>query len=196
MKNEETTLSAQDSLRVIQETIDLAKHSVRENGFQFLLWGWLIVLACIGEYCLRIFNAGVYAYLVWLVLPVIGLPVSLLHEYKGRRKRSSRNIIRQWYGLIWAAFAVLLSTVMVWVVPNATSPVPFILILAAFATFLSGVVLRFPPLKWGAFALWGGAIACMNLAAGQHVLIMAGVTIAGYLVPGYLLKAKSGKDDA
>ena len=71
------------------------------------------------------------------------------------------------------------------------SPVPFILILVGFATFMSGVLLRFRPLIFGAAVIWAGALWCLFLSPPQHLLLQAATAVLGYLIPGYLLNAQS-----
>jgi len=72
-----------------------------------------------------------------------------------------------------------------------TSPVPTILILTAFATYMSGVLLKFKPLLIGAALFWAGALWCMFLSNADHLLIQSATAVLGYLVPGYLLNSQS-----
>ena len=73
------------------------------------------------------------------------------------------------------------------------SPVPYILVLVRFATFISGSLLRFTPLIVGAVVMWVAAIICMMLGYQEHLLVQALATVAGYLVPGYIMSAKARK---
>ncbi|MBK6993404.1 MAG: hypothetical protein IPH31_00205 [Lewinellaceae bacterium] len=66
-------------------------------------------------------------------------------------------------------------------------PVPIILVLTGFATFMSGIILSFKPLVFGAAAIWAGALWCLFLSPGQHLLVQAASAVFGYLLPGYLL---------
>jgi len=190
---EEKILSPEESLRVIRETIDLAKNSIRENGFHFLLWGWLVVLACLTEYYLLNQGYGDKSHLAWTALPLLGAPAAILYESRRKKLPYEQNIVRKWYGLIWMAFGISLLAGLVLSVFMKFPPAPIIMILAAFATFLSGVLLRFTPLVFGAIVFWGGALVCLALPIGLHGLVQAGATVLGYLVPGYLLNAQARK---
>ncbi len=190
---EEKSLNPEESLRVIRETIDLAKNSVRENGFYFLLWGWLVVLACLTEYYLLNQGYGDKSHLAWAALPLLGVPAVFLYEWRRKKMPYEQNIIRKWYGQVWMAFGISLLVGMAMAIVLKFSPVPVILLLAAFATFLSGILLRFPPLVFGAVVFWVAAIGCLILPAEAHGLLQAGATVFGYLVPGYLLNAQARK---
>lgn len=194
MENDEKVLNPQESLRVIRETIDLAKNSIRENGFHFLLWGWLVVFACVADYYLDVILHYPQHYLAWLSMTVIGVPAAIIYEWRREKKQPSRsNMIRQWYGRVWMAFGISLFIVIVLTVRAHISPVPYILVLVGFATFVSGTLLRFSPLILGAVAMWVGAVICSVLNYQEHLLVQAVTTVIGYLIPGYLLNVKAKK---
>lgn len=191
MDNTEKILSPQESLRVIRETIDLAKLSFRDNGFHFLLWGWLVVLASGAHYYLAEIQHAPRPDMAWMIMVVVGVPVALIYEWRRGKKATSKNILNQWYGLIWLGFFISMMVSIPMLVRAGLSPIPFILVLIGFATFMSGVMLRFTPLLIGAAVMWAGALWCMFLTPEQHLLVQAGSAVLGYLVPGYLLNAQS-----
>ncbi|TNE55548.1 MAG: hypothetical protein EP344_13165 [Bacteroidetes bacterium] len=192
MENEEKVLNPLESLRVIRETIDLAKSSLRENGFHYLLWGWLVVLACIADYYLGVVLQYPGHYLAWMGMAAIGGPAALVYEWRREKKHAvPANMVRDWYGRVWLAFGVSLFLVLVLTIRAHVSPIPFVLVLVGFATFVSGSLLRFKPLLYGAAAMWIGAAACLALGYREHLLIQALATVAGYLIPGYLLNVKA-----
>lgn len=191
MENIEKNLSPQESLRVIRETIDLAKHSFHENGFHFLLWGWLVVIASVTHYYLDEIQHITRPDMAWMIMVVVGVPVAFFYEWRRSKREKSENIVHNWYGLIWLGFAISMVITIPMAVRGGLSPIPFILVLIGFATFMSGVLLRFAPLLIGAAVMWAGALWCMFLTPSQHLLIQAGCAVLGYLVPGYLLNAQS-----
>ncbi len=191
MENEEKTLTPQESLRVIRETIDIAKHSFRENGFHFLLWGWLVVFASIAHYYLWEIQPVERPDIAWIVMVVVGVPVALLYEWRRNKNERTQNVMHSWYGLIWLGFGISMTISIPTAIRGGLSPVPFILILVGFATFMSGILLRFRPLIFGAAVIWAGALWCLFLSPPQHLLLQAATAVLGYLIPGYLLNAQS-----
>jgi hypothetical protein len=191
MLHEEKNLNPQESLRVIRETIDLAKNAVRENGFHFLLWGWLVVIASATHYYLAEIQRYERPDMAWMIMVVVGIPVAFFYEWRRSKSEKTENIVHNWYGLIWLGFAISMIITIPLAVRGGLSPIPFILVLVGFATFMSGVLLRFTPLYLGAAVMWAGASWCIFLTPSQHLLVQAGAAMLGYLIPGYLLNAQS-----
>lgn len=191
MDNFEKSLSPQESLRIIRETIDIAKRTFRDNGFHFLLWGWLVVAASSAHYYLAENQLISRPDMAWMLMVVVGVPVALLYEWRRSKKKKPESVLHNWYGLIWLGFGISMIISIPMAVRSGISPIPFILVLVGFATFMSGVLLRFTPLMIGAAVMWAGALWCLFLTPSQHLLVQAGCAVLGYLVPGYLLNAQS-----
>jgi hypothetical protein len=63
-------------------------------------------------------------------------------------------------------------------------------------TFLSGVILRFRPLRIGGICCWAlSVVASYVLYDYQLLLLGLGVAIA-WILPGYILKARYKKENA
>lgn len=189
MEQTEKALSPQESLRVIQDTIDLAKRSFRDNGFHFLLWGWLVVLASVIHWYLLVNRLHPNPEIAWMVMVVIGVPAAFIREWLRTKqpKDKTPNLFHRMYGLIWLGYGISMCLSIPLCASKGIPPVAFILVLTGFATFLSGVILSFKPLIFGAAAFWAGALWCLFLSADQHLLVQAATAVFGYLFPGYLL---------
>lgn len=191
MQTEEKNLSAQESLRVIQDTIDLAKRNFQQDGFHFLLWGWLVTIASATDWYLAVIQQNELHSMAWMLMIVVGVPVSLIREWRMDKRSKPQNIVREWYGLIWLGYGISMALAIPMAVRSGMSPIPFILVLTGFATFFSGVILKFRPLLFGAAVIWAGALWCMFLANEQHLIVQAATAVLGYLIPGYLLNNQS-----
>lgn len=66
--------------------------------------------------------------------------------------------------------------------------------MAGGSTYLSGITIKFRPLVYGGIVLWISAIISFMLPGDLQLLISAGGIFLGYLVPGYILKYKNGKN--
>ena len=190
METDEKNLSAQESLRVIRETIDLAKSGFQQRGFQFLLWGWLVAIASMTDWYFAVIQQDERHSLAWLLM-FIGMPISIICQARVKKSQPTRNIVREWYGQIWLGYGISMVLGIPMAVHMGVSPVPFILLLSGFATYMSGVLLKFKPLLIGAAVFWAGALWCMFLSNGQHLLMQSATAILGYLLPGYLLNNQS-----
>lgn len=190
MEIEEKNLSAQESLRVIRETIDLAKSGFREDGFHFLLWGWLVAIASAADWYFVAIQPDERHSMVWLCM-FIGVPISLIREARRGKREKAQNIVRAWYGKIWLGYGISMILVIPIISRLGISPVPVILILTGFATYMSGILLKFQPLLIGAAVFWAGALWCVFLSNPQHLLVESASAVLGYLIPGYLLNSQS-----
>ena len=196
MEQIEKALSPQESLRVIQDTIDLAKRSAQENGFHFLLWGWLIVMASIANWYLITHPIYRQPEMVWSIMVLVGMPASLIREWmRAAKKEHSSNVIHKWYGWTWLGFAISMMISIPFAARNGISPVPFILVLTGFATFISGLLLNFKPLLFGAAVIWACGLWCLFLSPEHHLLMQAAAAAFGYLIPGYLLNHQTRTTD-
>lgn len=186
MKTESENLSAQQSLEIITAMIKQAQGTVRKNGFHFLLWGWVIVIANLGMYTLTKMNYP-YPFAIW----AITLPAWLISIYKGYKDGKSRHAsthldkISLW---LWVCFGICIFTLVGFGYKLNYQLNPLILTVSAIPTFISGIVVRFKPLMLGGIAFWISGIIGFLVPMDTQPLIGAIAIVCGYLVPGYLLK--------
>ena len=146
-------LTVPESLRVIRETIDLAKSGFRQDGFHFLLWGWLVAIASAADWYVAMVLQDERHSLVWLCM-FIGVPVSLIREARRDKHEKVQNIVREWYSRIWLGYGISMMLAIPILGSAGISPVPVILILTGFATYMSGILLKFQPLLIGAIIIF------------------------------------------
>ncbi len=187
MENSESKLSPEESLLIIRQTIEVAKRKVQENGFHLLLWGILVVIAGLIDFYCTWQAFPNYANQAWAIMPLVGLPVALIYEMRRSRRLAERNIVNQWYGLIWLGYGITMPMLIVYAVMNELPPTPLILAVTGFAIFISGNILTFKPLVWGSAVIWAGCLACFFQEVHWHSLTAAVCIGLGYLIPGYLL---------
>ena len=193
MENEEKLMTGEESLRVITEMINKTRVSITQSSFHLLFWGWLIFACSLSEFLLWKLTDWTNAWYVWLfVIP--GVFVSMIYGFvRGKREKVFT------YGTaiqVWTWMAFLVSSVIFFIVyPLETGDISkYMLLLAAMPLLISGAVLRFRPLMWGAVSFW--VVALVAHFGGHTVsgLAMPVAMIAGYLIPGYLLRKKGSYD--
>lgn len=193
MQTTDKILSPLESLQVIRETIDIAKRTFRDNGFHFLLWGWLVAIASLVNWYLATYNLHEQPEMAWGVMVIIGMPAATIREWRREKIKREPNVFSRWYFMIWLGFGISMALAIPMAVKNHLSPIPSILILMGFATFMSGIMLKFRPLILGAIVIWAGALWCLFLSDVQYLLVQAACAIFGYLLPGYLLNQEVKK---
>ena len=63
----EENFNPQQSLELIESMINRAKDKFAEDGFSYLLWGWVVFACSIAEFMLLHFFQYPYHYMVWMV---------------------------------------------------------------------------------------------------------------------------------
>lgn len=184
-------MNNREALKVIDEMIASAKADINDNGFFYLLWGWLIIAACISEYILMYEVQWEYHWIGWPITTGIGGIFSTVGGLKKDHKAKVKTHVDRMMGYIWGGFGVTLFLVLFSMNINSPQGVyPLIIALYSMGTFISGGVLKFKPLKAGAIISWVIALAAMFVDFKFQLLLLALSIIIAYLVPGYMLKHK------
>ena len=191
MSNRE--LTNEESLSLITDMIGQAKRNIARGGsFYFLLWGWVVMSANLGHYFISTYALYKHPYIVW-VLTIPAAVASIVHGSVKRRRAPVKGHLDRLYGLIWMSvfIGVMIILFFTKVDQNLNA---IILTFAGIGTFISGCALRFNPLILGGIALWLASIVAFQVNPIDQYLVGAVGILAGYLIPGYLLKrAESGK---
>jgi hypothetical protein len=194
MENEEKLMTGEESLRVITEMINKTRVSVAQASFHLLLWGWLIFACSLSEFLLWKYAGWTSSWYVWFAV-IAGVLVSLIYGFtKGKKERIFT------YGTsiyVWTWIAFFFASVVFFIVfPVETGNVgKYMLLIAAIPLLISGVILRFRPLMWGAVSFWLLALVAHfggYLASG---LAIPAAMVCGYLIPGYLLRKRGSHGD-
>jgi hypothetical protein len=188
MENNTENFSPEDSLRVIQTMIDKTRTSVVDNSFYFLLWGWLVFIAALLQYILYVFVRTPWNAAAWNLM-FIGFIGSIIHRAK-ERTRPVRTYVDEGLANIWLC-VVVIQTLIVFVFVRRGGwqycYTAFILIYSI-GCFLTGRLLKFAPLVWGAVACWVLAIVTTFVDFQTNMLVIAAAILVSYIIPGYLLR--------
>jgi hypothetical protein len=190
-----TDFTEQDSLKVITEMIENSKAKIRDNGFFYLLWGWLVLIASVTNFILLTIHYE-KSWLPWPILMIGGGIASGIAGYKLGKKATVRTffdtaMIYLWYGFLAAIFIILFMAAngtVSWVASNA-----LIITLYGLGTFVSGGLLNFKPLIFGGIFSWVLAIVTLFIPEMYSLLTVALSVIVAYLIPGYMLSSRDKK---
>ena len=186
-------LSHEKSLAIISEMIAAAKGNVNQSFFHLILWGWVIIIISLAQFYLLQYTDIHNSQLVWLLTIPAGF-FSTIYGYKEGKKEKSTSHIDSIYMWIWVGFVVSILLIILVSAGNLHSIPVYILVIAGFATFLSGKLLRFSPLVWGGIGFWLWSILGFYLHNELVLIVNASAILTGYIIPGYMLKNKLKKD--
>jgi hypothetical protein len=193
MENEEKKLTAEECLQTISEMIAMARNSIVDKGYHYLLWGWLVMLTSISDFTLIQMEAYHYHYYGWFIMPLIGLPLSFIYSYKHYNAfKTHLGVIISylWMGFLLTALCIF----VIGIVADYASILRNFLLLCGFALFVSGKIIRFRPLVIGAIVYWLSALACIFIDSPWQLILNAAAAMFGSVVPGYLLRNKFSKN--
>ena len=196
MNEPEEQLSGEESLRIISEMIHTAKAAIKDNGFFYLLWGWLVFVASLSQYVLLTVLHSPYQDLPWAILMPFGAIVSVIYGRKQGKSRKVKTYVDHFMGFALVAFLVSLFTVLFFMGLKQSPELAYPLIMMVYGAwlFISGGALKFRPLLIGGGINWALSICSMFVPFQQQLLILALAVLLGYIIPGHMLKANFGKE--
>ena len=183
-------LTAQESLRIITETMNNNRRDILRNSAKyFLFWGALLTAMSLIVYLLWHTTGKPVWNLLWFAMPAIGYPLAgVLHK---KDAAVPNNMVGKPTGQIWALFgamSVTISAIACFLVPMPITLI--IVVLMGCAESVSGILLKNWPIIIAGFILAvGGAVAAMLLRTEAQLLLF---TLGGILlmVTGLVVKSQ------
>jgi hypothetical protein len=191
MANHPESFTPEESLRVIQTMIEKTKTTVADKSFYFLLWGWLVFIGAVGQYILAVIVRTEWNPVVWCLM-IVGVIASAIYGRRQKKTRIVRTYVDDGLRNIWTAIGVVqFLIVFVYMRRGDWEHCYTIFILIySIGCFLTGRLLRFPPLIRGAVFCWILAVLTTFVDVGTNMLLLAAAVLGSYIIPGYLLRAE------
>jgi len=192
---QESNFTEQDAIELIEHTIRSARQNVSENGFIFLLWGWMILLGYSLSYTFITMEATGGIGYSWLAIGIVGFVASFIYYAKKEKTSRIKNQVEKYFTYIWSGVglgATVFYTYMI-IAQEWELITPFILSMAGIGTFISGRVMKVSALVLGGISFLVGAGVALCFQNEWQFLIGAICIITGYLIPGYVLKKRYKK---
>ncbi len=191
MENSEKEMSSEESLRVIQQMIHTAKRDFEDDSFHYLLWGWLVFAASLGQ--LILFKQGFeHSEITWLLMP-IGAVIAFLYGRKQEKSERVKTYVSDFVKYVMGAMGISIFIVILFSAKLGAFTLPIIMILYAIALFIMGGILQFKPLMFGGITNWILSIVAFNFPSEMQLLILALAVLLGYIIPGYMLGKRRQK---
>lgn len=178
-------LTEQKSIEIIEDMIHKAKKQFSDDGFMLMLWGWLVFVAAIGHYLLLQTHYE-YPFITWGLMPVGGI-ISAVWGIK-QKKKPYKSYTDSVMSYTWTAFGISLFIVLIMMDKLQLHTYPFVLILYAVPTFISGRVIKHKPLIFGAVSCWILSVISFFQPFDIQLLLLAVGIILAYIIPGHLLR--------
>jgi hypothetical protein len=187
----EDNFSPQQSLQLIQDMISKTRQNLGENRFYFLLWGWVTFLAIVTQFILKVMVAYERHYLVWLITIPAAI-VTIIYTVRNHRAPAVRTYVGESMSYLWTGLGISFFILSL-IISNSNggwiNAWPLFILFYGLGTFVSGRILKFPPLVVGGIFNWALAIVCIFVHYDYQLLLAAGAILTSYIIPGHLLGA-------
>ena len=190
----EKALTEKESLKLITGMIHKARNQVSENGFLYIIWGWVILICCIIQLISDHFLHYPNAYYIWFSSYAV-LIFQIIYLVRKKKSERTKTYTEELNAFVWISFGIG-AMLMVFICLRFEANqliLPLLLIFYGFPTFLSGAVLKFTPLMIGGIGCWILAILSTFIETEFQLILIALAVIVAWLIPGYLLQIKHKK---
>lgn len=189
----DTSFSHAESLELIESMINRAKDRFNEDGFLYLLWGWVVLLCSVAEFILLQIHFKQH-YLVWSLTWAAAI-FQLFFLRRKRQRQTVRTYTDDIVKYVWLTFIIsmFLAAVLIGFIQGKEYYKlvdPLFLVLYGMPTFLSGVILRFKPLMVGGIGCWVLSVLCTVIPVEFQLLLVSVAMVIAWIIPGYLLRMK------
>ena len=200
---EDKQLSGHDSLLLIQQMIQTAKHEQKDDGKGWIIWGWLIFLASVFTYFNIQYN-WTNAFFFWDLFGIVSLVVLLYQvlQYRFIKKRIRvKTYTQDLFNKLNTGFFIALMLIILSMnfggndfrVPP-TKGFALLLGLYGFWILIYGAVLNFKPSIIGAYLVWAFAFASLFVGDFRWTMLLhAAAVLCGYIIPGHMANAAFNK---
>jgi hypothetical protein len=191
MENEKP-LNETESLALIASMIKKTQGSLQDNGFYFLLWGWLVFVASVGQYVLLKMGFEASSGYTWAILMPLGAIISSVRGWRDGKKQRAKTYTDELLNYALIAFIIALMIVLVFMTMHGGWGLayPMIMMVYGIWLFISGGALKFKPLIIGGIINFGCAIGGFYIHTYELILLLSFAVLAGYIIPGHMLNAK------
>lgn len=189
-------LTETESLALITSMIKKTQGSLQDNGFYFLLWGWLVFVASVGQYVLLKLEMEELSNYTWTVLMPLGGIISTIRGWRDGKKQRTKTYTNELLNYALGAFliALIITLVFMSIYGGWQLAYPMVMMVYGMWLFISGGALKFKPLIIGGIINFACAIGGFYIHSIELILLLSFAVLAGYIIPGHLLNAKYNRE--
>ena len=194
---DKNNLTPEESFTIIDKAIASFKMNYKESAKIFLLWGWILALACFSHFIiLKILQSkeahelmGPFSLGNWVVFSLIGFIFLFFIERKTNKDKKVYSYLESYIKKLWIVTAASFFIATLVCIKLEIAPPPIMLLIAGIATTTSGLLIKFKPLTIGGMTFFIFSIVTTFVTNENLLLVTGAAIICGYLIPGYLLKS-------
>lgn len=185
---DEKQLSGEESMQLITRMIYEAKGYYRESGIGGLIYGFSVLLCSVLSYLKEESIISFPFHPFYLMIPVFFAEGWV--QVKEEKKKIAKTFTDEAIDYVWTGFflAVLVALCAGFAGVHYIQ-VSFIIILAGLASYLTGMLAKFRYLIVAGFICWAAGIISFFMRNPAIYLLLAGVAVLVWVIPGFILNA-------
>jgi len=182
-------MKTHEQIQLINDTINKTKENLKSSSFSFIMWGALIAVLSFFHYSFpEIVQQSSYSTLLyWVLIPVLGMVVTVLYNIKKRKKTGYETHIGRALKIIWGIFNLAWILLVFISIQKQQNPTESILFLLGVMILITGLLIRFKPFTIGGVSVIVCSVLCSYSPNGSWLLINGIASVLGLLVPGIAL---------
>ncbi len=193
---DKTTLTPEESLLLITETIEETKERFKENGHILVFWGTLILIVFGSQFILSLLELYEYTRYPVYLFPLVGGGYMLYIWINEKKKNRPKTIIGSMLGSIgWIIGMNFLIMGFFFWSQLGKAMGPIFLILLALMVIVSGLSIKYKPLTIGGILLNLIGLDTFLLNTDYHGFSMMIGSVVGIIIPGMLLNRARRKEN-
>jgi len=194
---DKNNLTPEESFIIINKAVSNFKTNYKESAQIFLLWGWVLTLACFAQFfILKILQSkeayqqiGLYSIANWIVLIVIGFVIQFFIVRKINKDKKVYSYLEGYVKSLWMVVLGSFIVTAIICIKLDIAALPIIFLVAGIGTTTTGLLIKFRPLAIGGITFFIFSIATTFVSSEYLNLLAGAAIICGHLIPGYLLKS-------
>jgi hypothetical protein len=194
---EKNNLTPEESFSIITKAISNFKINYKENSKSFLLWGWIMSLACFSHFIILKILLSKEAYELiflfsvgtWSVFVFSGFIIEYFSIRKRNKDKKVFSHLDRFINIIWKVTGASIPIIIFLSFKMEILPTPFFLLIMGTATTITGLLIKFKPVTFGGIAFFIFSIVSTFVSEENTLLIAGAAIICCYLIPGYFLKS-------
>ncbi|UYQ93268.1 hypothetical protein MKQ68_24605 [Chitinophaga horti] len=192
MPEDEKPMTGRESLELIQTMIHSAREGMAMSGSGLLFWGWML-LACAVSSAVLIYTEYAWPFLPWNIFLLVCVVLLIINLVKPKKQEKVKTYMDELFrhfatGFYICVFIVIFS--MNFSSVSANHAFAFLLMLYGLMMYVLGVSMKLRAMIVGAVITWLCCLASLLLVKFLYVMLFTALAVfAGYLIPGYILRA-------
>jgi hypothetical protein len=183
----------QQHIELIAEMINTARQEFNDRSFIYLIWGWAVCIASLGEYTLMKMGSQYHA-IFWAVLMPLAAIVQMVILARKKKKEQVKSHVDKMSKYLWTAVGISLLLVLFSANNLQLNTYPVLILLYGIGTFVSGGLMDLKPMIAGGICCWVIGFIAFYMKFEYQLLMLALSVIVSYIIPGYILKKRFRKN--